>query len=257
MPDLSAFSLEGKKAMVTGAAQGIGRALALGLARAGADVAILDMNLDGAQKVASEVRGLGRDAVALEADVSKKADVKTGISAVIEEFGRIDILVNNAGTITQIPAEKLDEESWNRVIGVNLTGVFLCCQAVGKEMIKQGSGNIINISSFCSQVNSKGTYQASYNSSKAGVAMLTKTLAAEWAPHKIRVNAIAPGFTATQMFKRDREQLNDSDVLLSLVPVGRFQYPEDLAGVAVFLASDASGYVTGHELVSDGGLTLW
>ena len=257
MAELSMFSLDGKKAIVTGGAQGIGREIALGLANAGADMAIVDMNLDGAEKVTAEIRGLGRKAIAVKADVSISKNVHSMTQTVIKEFGRIDILVNNAGVNKQVPAEELDEATWNRVIGVNLTGVFLCSQAVGRQMIKQGSGNIINISSFCSQVNTKGSYQASYNSSKAGVAMLTKTLAAEWVKHNIRVNAIAPGFTATPMFQKDREKLKDSDVLLALVPMARFQNPKDLVGVVIFLASKASSYVTGHELVSDGGVTLW
>jgi NAD(P)-dependent dehydrogenase (short-subunit alcohol dehydrogenase family) len=255
MGNPSVFNLEGKVAIVTGAAQGIGRELALGLGRAGVKLAVVDANLSGAQKVAGEVGALGTSSTAVKADVTQSGELAEMVQAVVKEFGAIDILVNCAGVNSQAPAEDFEEETWNKVIGINLTGTFLVNQAVARQMIKQGGGNIINISSFCSIANVTDNFQSAYYASKAGVAMLSKALAVEWTKYNIRVNAIGPGFTATPMFQADRDALKDADVLLDTVPMGRFQDPKELVGVVIFLASDASSYVTGHELFSDGGRT--
>ncbi len=256
MSDLAMFRLDQKKAIVTGAAKGIGKDLALGLAKAGVDVAVVDTDLAGAQSISAKIKDLGREAIAIRADVSLSSDVNAMVRTVVKEFGRVDILVNNAGINVQMPAEEYEETSWNRVLAVNLTGVFLCSQAAGREMIKQGGGSIINMSSLCAVMSVKNNYQCAYYASKAGVSMLTKALAVEWAKHNIRVNAIAPGVTSTPLTEAGREKLGDRQVLLDLIPMGRIQLPKELVGAVIFLSSDASSYVTGHILSSDGGITL-
>ena len=247
------FDVNGKSTIVTGAASGIGRELALGLAEAGAHVACVDQDNDGMQRTAVDISAAGGQSTAIETDVTDAAAVRRMAARVAKEFGRIDILVNCAGVNQQAPAEEMSEETWNHVIGVNLTGTFLVNQAVALQMIGQGGGSIVNISSFVSSHIVQTDFQSAYYASKAGVAMLTKALAVEWAKYNIRVNAIAPGFTATPMFRTDREKNKDEALLLARVPMERFQEPRDLLGVVIFLVSGASSYVTGHELFSDGG----
>ncbi len=248
------FDVSKKSAIVTGAASGIGLELARGLAKAGAHVACVDQNIPGAESTAAAIGNAGGRAVAVAADVTDAGAVRAMVDQVAGAFGGVDILVNCAGVNSQAPAEEMDEATWNRVIDVNLTGTFLVDQAVGRQMIQQGrGGSIVNISSFCSSSIVKTDCQCAYYASKAAVAQLSRALAVEWAKYNIKVNAIAPGFTATPMFQADRDKNNDSAQLLDSVPMGRFQDPRDLVGVVIFLASGASSYVTGHELYSDGG----
>jgi NAD(P)-dependent dehydrogenase (short-subunit alcohol dehydrogenase family) len=251
MPALSMFSLDGKTALVTGAAQGIGKELALGLAQAGADIAAVDINIEGARRTAERIGKLGREAQAVGADVSNSKDVGNMMESVVQQFGRVDVLVNCAGINIQAPAEDYTETDWKRVIGVNLTGTFLINQAVGRQMIKQGGGSIVNIASLVSESIMPSDYQCAYYVSKAGVAKLTRALAVEWARYNIRVNAISPGHTATEQCEGGEH----ARILLELVPMGRFQETEELVGTVIYLSSDASTFVTGLELFSDGGRT--
>lgn len=245
------FDLAGKTAIVTGAGRGLGRAIALGLARAGADVAVSDI-IDTRETV-DAIRGLGRKAVSVKADVGDEESVKELAEKTVTELGNIDILVNNAGIFRTSPAEDTNPGDWDAVLGVNLKGQLLCAREAGRRMIKQGSGKIINISSVAGLAAFPGS--AAYNASKAGVILLTKTLATEWGKHNIQVNAVCPGFFETEM---TRDLAGDSSFMAFIrerVPLGRGASPEELAGTAVFLASRASDYVTGHALVIDGGWT--
>ena len=248
------FSVEGKKVIVTGAASGIGKQLSIGYAEAGADVACVDLNVEGAKETVDIIKAAGKNAIAVKTDVSDSADVAAMVDTVVKVFDRIDVLQHCAGINNQGDAEDFDVDTWKKVIDINLTGTFLTDQAVGRQMIRQGDGgSIINTSSFCSTYIVKTDHQSAYYASKAGVLMLTKALAVEWTRYNIRVNSIAPGFTATPMFQADRDRNKDEELLLQQVPMNRFQDPKEMIGVSIFLASDASSYVTGHELYSDGG----
>ena len=251
----SLFDLTDEKAIVTGAAQGLGKHMVLALAEAGADVAIVDLNLAGAKEVAEMVEKIGRRSIALKVDVSQEASVGEMVKTVKDQFGRIDILINNAGIVNNSPAEEMTTECWEQVVKIDLTGVFLCAQAVGREMIKQKKGSIINISSMSGLIVNRPQPQIHYNTSKAGVVMITKCLAAEWAKYNIRVNAIAPGYMGTVMVKRVFDQYRDH--WLPLIPMGRIGEPREIRGPAVFLASKASSYMTGAVVVMDGGYTVW
>ncbi len=252
------FRLDGKEAIVTGGAKGIGREIALSLANAGAEVAIWDVNLGGAEETAQKIMNdTDKEAIAMKVDVTSALQVDKMTKKVIEKFGRIDILVNNAGTNKRIPAENLSEEIWHQIINTNLTSVFLCSQAIGRHMIRQKKGNIINISSICSQVVNKSIAQSAYHASKAGVSMLTKALAMEWVEYNIRVNAICPGWTKTPLVTKYLENEDNRELVLSFVPMGRIQEPKELTGTVVFLASDASSFITGQEIFVDGGYTCW
>ncbi len=249
------FDLRGEKAIVTGAAQGLGEQIALGLAEAGADIAVVDINIDGAVRVAESIRNIGRESISIKADVTKVSDVENMVKMVKDRFGEIDILVNNAGIVNNLPAEQITKEEWDKVIEVNLSGVFLCAQVVGREMIKQKKGNIINISSMSGLIVNRPQPQIHYNTSKAGVIMITKSLAGEWAKYNIRVNAIAPGYMRTPLVDKVFPKYGKG--WSSLTPMGRIGNPSEIKGPALFLASRASSFVTGSVLVMDGGYTLW
>jgi NAD(P)-dependent dehydrogenase (short-subunit alcohol dehydrogenase family) len=249
------FDLSGEKAIVTGAVRGLGEQMALALAEAGADVAVVDVNIDAAHRVTDRIGNIGRDSIAIKADVTKVADVENMVKMVKDRFGKIDILINNAGIGINVPAEKMGKEEWDRVIEVNLTGVFLCAQAVGREMIKQKKGNIINISSMSALIVNRPQPQISYNASKAGVIMITKSLASEWRKCNIRVNAIAPGYMRTPLVDEVFPKYEKDWSFLT--PMGRIGDPSEIKGSALFLASRASSFVTGSVLVMDGGYTIW
>jgi len=245
------FDLEGKIAVVTGASRGLGKAMAIGLAKAGADVVVTDI-LDTSETV-SEIKKLNRESSGLVVDVSNKSDIEAMVKKIRDKFGNIDILVNNAGILRTGDAEVIDKDDWDKVLQVNLTGQFLCAQAVGREMIKQKTGSIINIASIAGL----GGYASSvpYSASKAGVILMTKTLAVEWGKHKVRVNAICPGVFATDMTDSYLKDKQFKDMIKNKVPLGRPAKPDELVGTVVYLASKASEYMTGHALVIDGGWT--
>jgi NAD(P)-dependent dehydrogenase (short-subunit alcohol dehydrogenase family) len=253
MADLSLFDLTGKKGLVTGAAVGIGRACAVALARAGADLAIADLNEQAGAKTAAEIRALGRDAIFVRCDVTERDQVQLMVRRVAEHFGRLDVAVNNAGIGILGADEELAQEAWDKVIAVNLTGTFLCAQAEAQQMIRQQptAGKIINIASMSATISN---CNASYNSSKAGVVQMTRMLAAEWGRYNINVNCISPSYVLTPMHASTplvvRQRIRE------LTPLGHVERPEDLYGAVMFLASAAANYVTGLDLVVDGGHTL-
>lgn len=253
MQKLSLFSLAGRKTLVTGSAMGIGRSCAWALARAGADVAVVDRNEElGSQAVAS-IRDMGRDAIFVPCDVSDAVQVQTMVEAVVRRFGRLDIAVNNAGIYWHGSDDDYPKEHWDEVIAVNLTGTWLCAQAEMRQMIRQKpmEGKIINVASIGAHtVTSNGAYDAS----KAAVVHLTKTLAAQWGRYNINVNSVSPGYVEAAFGNTRSPQ--ERQRLREVTPLGYVQRPQDLHGPIQFLASRASDYVTGQDLVVDGGHTL-
>ncbi|NYI42171.1 2-dehydro-3-deoxy-D-gluconate 5-dehydrogenase KduD [Demequina lutea] len=248
---LDSFRLDGKVALVTGAGRGLGRACALGLAEAGADIALLDRS--GALEAADEVRALGRRAYSVKSDflTATATDLAGVVDEVVENLGGLDVLVNNAGTIRRSPAVDFPQGDWDDVIAVNLDAVFFLSQAAGRHMIAQGGGRIINVASMLSFQG--GVNVASYTATKHAVAGLTKALANEWAGSGVNVNAIAPGYMATDNTAPLRADADRSRGIMERIPAGRWGTPEDLQGVAVFLASDASNYMHGAIVPVDGG----
>ncbi|BAU43127.1 3-oxoacyl-[acyl-carrier-protein] reductase [Leptolyngbya sp. O-77] len=243
--------LAGQVAIVTGASRGIGRAIALALAAEGAKVAVNYASSSGAaDAVVAEIAGAGGEAIALQADVSKADQVDTLFAAVMEKWGRVDVLVNNAGITRDTLLLRMKPEDWQAVIDLNLTGVFLCTRAASKIMLKQKSGRIVNISSVVGLMGNPG--QSNYSAAKAGVIGFTKSVAKELAPRGITVNAIAPGFIATDM----THGLNSEDIL-KFIPLGRYGQAEEVAGATRFLAADpAAAYITGQVLNVDGGMVM-
>lgn len=249
----SMFDLTGRVAIVTGAGRGIGKALALGLAGAGADVVVAARTAADIEKTAEEIRALGRRALPVPADVQDAEQVTNMVKRTLEEFKRIDILVNNVGGGPRRPALKQSERYWDAIMRLNLTTTLMCSREVAPAMIEQGKGSIINIASVIGRGNMP-EYSA-YAVSKDAVVSLTHRLSLEWAQYNIRVNAIAPGYVATEMAAPLFEQDPDLKAELKRVPMGRPAKPEDLVGGAIYLASDASEYVTGKTIAIDGGLT--
>lgn len=245
----SIFQLDGKTAVVTGVSRGLGKGIALGLAKAGAD--IVGISVSNMEQTKQEVEKLGRKFYDIQADFSNLEAVKKAANEAIEQAGKIDILVNNAGIIRRSDAKDFSEEDWNAVLTVNLDAVFSMCSIIGNHMIENESGKIINIASMLSFQG--GIRVPAYTASKHGVAGLTKALANEWAKHGVTVNAIAPGYMATDNTEALREDPVRSTNILGRIPAGRWGTPEDLVGPAVFLASDAAAYVNGHILCVDGG----
>jgi len=254
---LDSFRLDGKIALVTGGGQGIGQAFAHALASAGASVAIVDINPDTSDKVSQEIKTLGQESISIVADVTSIADVQRMVDKVIEKWGRLDIAVNNAGRTLWKNAEDVSEEEWDKVVDLNLKAVFFCAQAEAMVMIPQKYGKIINTASMSATIVNYPQSQASYNSSKAGVVHLTKSLASEWAKHGIRVNCISPGYTITPLVNTIPEVKELLPLWAKLTPLGRLGQVDDLKGAIVFLASPASDFMTGHDLIIDGGYTIW
>ena len=253
MADLGLFDLTGKKALVTGGAVGIGRACAVAMAKAGADVAIVDIDEAVGPKTADEIRAMGRDSLFVKCDVTSKDQVQAMVRAVVARFGRLDIGVNNAGIAILGADEEIDQAAWDKVIAVNLTGEFLCAQAEAQQMISQSptEGKIINIASMSATI---ANCNASYDASKAGVVHMTRTLAAEWGRFNINVNCLSPSYVLTPMHASTPVPVRQR--IRELTPLGHVERPDDLHGAVIFLASAASNYVTGHDLMVDGGHTL-
>jgi 2-deoxy-D-gluconate 3-dehydrogenase len=243
------FDLTGKSAIVTGASTGLGMGMTLALASAGADVLLVDYVPS--TEVAGRVQAMGRRGPTLLADLSKMESIDKVVATAIAEFGKIDILVNNAGIIRRTPAIDFSEKDWDDVMTLNAKTVFFLAQAAARDMMKRKYGKIINIASLLAFQG--GVIVPSYSASKGAVAQVTKALANEWAQHGINVNAIAPGYMATNNTKQLREDPVRSKAILERIPAGRWGLPEDLQGAAIFLASRASDYVNGHVLVVDGG----
>ena len=247
---LDAFNLDGKIALVTGGATGIGRAAALALAEAGADVAVIG-HAHEPQEAVRAAEALGRHALGYRGDVTQAGFREQVVDDLLARWGRIDILVNNAGTTTRAPAVDYPEADWDRVIELNLTSLYRLCQRVGRLMLAQKRGKIINIASLLAF--SGGITVPAYAASKGGVAQITKALANEWAPFNVNVNAIAPGYILTTLTQPLYDDPVRSRQINERIPAGRWGNPDDLKGAVVFLASRASDYVHGHVLVVDGG----
>jgi NAD(P)-dependent dehydrogenase (short-subunit alcohol dehydrogenase family) len=245
------FDIHGKKALVTGAGRGIGRVLATALAEAGCDVALFGPHRENLDKLSKELGTLGVKTLVLTGDVSVKRDVDAAFARVAEYFGRLDICVNNAGISMQVPAEDMAEADWDRLMDVNLKGVFLCSQAAARIMIPNRSGSIINIGSISASAVNVPQKQGVYNTSKAGVVHLSRSLAVEWAEYGVRVNSLSPGYMKTEMTIASMSALFPE--WEALTPLGRLGEPGELRGALLYLASDASSYMTGHDLVIDGG----
>jgi 3-oxoacyl-[acyl-carrier protein] reductase len=244
--------LKGKVALVTGAAQGIGKAVALLLARNGADIVVSDINLEKAEETAKEIESIGPNAMAVKVDVANLSDVERTVAAILEKFGKIDILVNNAGITRDKLILRMTEEDWDVVLNVNLKGTFNCTKAVIRHMAKQRSGKIVSIASVVGEMGNAG--QVNYSASKAGVIGLTKTIAREFAQRRINVNAIAPGYIETPMTEVLPEKVKEE--LKRLIPMERLGKPEDVAEAVLFLVSEESNYITGHVLNVNGGIYM-
>ncbi len=247
------FDLKGKVAIVTGGGRGLGMQIAEGFAEAGANVVVCSRKVNACEQVSENLKKLGVDSIALKCDISNPEDVKLVVEQTIAKFGRIDILVNNSGASWGAPVEEMPIEAWQKVINTNVTGTFLMSQAVGKVMLEQQSGKIINIASVAGLKGSNPKYMDAigYNASKGAVITFTKDLAVKWGPKGIYVNAIAPGFFPTKMSRALIEQ--GRDAILEGTPLRKFGSDNDLKGVALFLASKASDFITGEVVVVDGG----
>lgn len=251
------FRLDGQNAFVTGAGSGIGQGIALGLAQAGANVACFDLPAsDGLAETVSQIQGLGRQAMRLTGDVTSVTDLQRALDQLTAELGALDVAVNCAGIANATPAEEMPLEQWQRMLDINLTGVFLSCQAEARVMLPRQRGSIINIASMSGVIVNRGLTQAHYNSSKAAVIHLSKSLAMEWSDRGVRVNSISPGYTLTPMNKRPEvaEQLK---IFAADTPVGRIAAVDDMVGPAIFLASQAAAFCTGVNLLVDGGFVCW
>ncbi|OIO45987.1 MAG: hypothetical protein AUJ31_02710 [Parcubacteria group bacterium CG1_02_39_15] len=248
------MDLKGKVAIITGARRGMGRTHALALAKAGAKVVVADISLEDCQKVVKEIEKNKGEALAVKCDVAKKEEVEEMVKKAVEKFGKVDILVNNAGICQFKPFLDLTEEEWDRTLNINLKGYFLCAQAAAKEMVKQKSGVIINIASVAmGQVGVGIPNIVHYCASKGGVVGMTEALAVELAPYNIRVNAISPGMIETPMIDPIKKDPKVAEAMLDRVPMKRVGKPEEVSNLVLFLASDASSYMTGSTVVIDGG----
>jgi NAD(P)-dependent dehydrogenase (short-subunit alcohol dehydrogenase family) len=255
MSVLDKFKLDGKVAIVTGGGRGIGEAIAIALAEAGADVAVCARTDKQIKEVAGKIEKIGRRALAIPTDVRKWEQVQNMADKTVAELGRVDILVNNAGILGYAWLLDTPEKTWHDIIDTNLTSVFLCTKAVGKYLIKQKSGKVINVASAAGVAGSPR--QAPYHASKAGIILFTKALALEWNRYNINVNTIAPGFFITDMTKPITFDKKFYEKFLEKIPLRRLGNPEEIGPLAVYLASDASSYMTGETIVIDGGVTAY
>lgn len=255
MSVLDTFGLDGRRVLVTGGNRGLGRAFALALAEAGADVAIAGRDTERNDRVVAEIAERGRRGLAVTADITRREDVTAMVEQVTAELGGIDVLVNNAGVAIHRPALEVPDEEWQQVIDLNLTALWNTSTAVARGMIAAGGGVIVNVGSMSAQIVNRPQWQASYNASKAAVHHLTRSLAAEWAPHNIRVNAIAPGYVKTDMAPVDQPEFRQNWILDA--PQQRYATPDEIAPSVVYLASPASSFMTGSVLLIDGGYSVY
>ncbi len=246
------FLLQDRVAVVTGAGGGLGFEIGRALRAAGARVVAAEVNAEAGRAAAEELDG---DFVTL--DVTDPDSVREMVRTVLEGHARIDVMVNNAGIAQNVPAEEMSDEDWRTMLSVNLDGVFWCCREVGRTMLERGSGAIVNIASMSGIVSNHPQPQSHYNAAKAGVIMLTKSLAGEWASRGVRVNSVSPGYIRTPLTELGMSKTEWSDVWLSSTPMGRLAEPREIAPAVVYLASDAASYATGTNLVVDGGYTSW
>jgi NAD(P)-dependent dehydrogenase (short-subunit alcohol dehydrogenase family) len=247
------FSLQGKKAFVSGAGQGLGREMALTLAEAGADIALASRNRKTLENTAERIRKMGREALVRPMNLTRVEDIEKAVEETIKDFGRIDVLINNAGIAGESPVIDLTPEKWNQVMEVNLRGHVFCSQAVGRHMIAKGGGKIINIASVMGLI--PLIYNSAYGAAKAGLILFTKTLALEWARYNIQVNALCPGYFLTEINRVFMESPMGQKVLKK-IPMRRIADPKELRGVILLLASEASSFMTGSVVVVDGGHSL-
>jgi NAD(P)-dependent dehydrogenase (short-subunit alcohol dehydrogenase family) len=252
---LSQFRLDNRVALITGSGDGLGRIAALAFGEAGAHVCVSDINLQLAEKVVREIKGLGGSADSWKLDVSENEEIETKIKDIVDEHRQIDILVNNAGTAKRGPTEDMSLEDWNQIMQINQTQVFMCSREAGKHMLNARKGSIINVASIMGLVGGGFYPNLSYHATKGAVVNMTRALAAEWAGRGIRVNAIAPTFVKTNLTIPVRADPKAIQWIVDKTPMGRFAEPEELAGAFLFLASPASSMVTGHTLAVDGGWT--
>jgi len=244
--------LKDKVSLITGGARGIGQAIAMLFAKEGADIVVADVNLEIAQKTASDIEALGRKALALEMDVTNYEKVEIGINKILDKFGKVDILVNNAGITKDNLLMRMSQAEWDAVISVNLKGTFNCMRAVSRPMVKQRSGKIISIASIIGLMGNPG--QANYAASKAGIIALTKTIAKELASRNINANAVAPGFIQTEMTAKLPEEVKAK--MMEAIPLAKLGTPADVAQVCLFLASEDANYITGQVITVDGGMVM-
>ena len=251
------FDLTGKVAVVTGGSRGLGKEIATGLGEAGAKLTITARREQELTSTRQELENAGIECLAMVADVSQVNGVKKMLAQTLEKWGKVDILVNNAGVVWGAPVMEMPLDRWDYVMNINAKGTFICCQEVGKEMIKQKSGNIINISSSVgvAAIDPKSGQFIGYQASKAAINIMTKQLAVEWGIHNIRVNAVAPSFLATRLTDTLIERSGEN--MRRWIPMGRIGRADEIRGIAVFLASEASSYITGQIICVDGGMTAW